>query len=417
MARHPWRRRADWLLPAGCWVGMGLAICFSGCVTHRAAAPATLQGAFRKDFSIGVAVNERQFTGQDSNGVAIIVSQFDSVSPENVLKWGSVHPRPGPDGYDFTAADAYVAFGEKHHMLIVGHTLVWHSQTPAWVFRDENGRSLEGTNAADRALLLQRLHDHITTVVGRYRGRIQVWDVVNEALNDSSSLSDTNLLRQRSPWVRILGDEFIIKAFEWAHAADPHAILRYNDYSIENEPKRKRLIALIKMLQAQHVPVMAIGSQTHANLNWPSPELEDAALTDIAKLGLPIHITELDVNAAQAGQRNQSADVSQNAQAGGGGVVDAANQKLADQYSNLFRVFLKHRKNIKLVTFWGVTDRDSWRRFGSPLLFDQDGKPKKAFQAVMQTASAGGGQAPAGPIAAPKRSGGGGLRTKADLSP
>jgi len=135
------------------------------------------------------------------------------------------------------------------------------------------------------------------------------------------------------------------------------------------------------------VPVMAIGSQTHANLNWPSPELEDAALTDIAKLGLPIHITELDVNASAAGQRSQSADVSQNAQAEGGGVVDAANQRLADQYRNLFRVFLKHRKSIKLVTFWGVTDQDSWRSSGSPLLFDREGKPKKCFDTVVQAGS------------------------------
>ena len=132
---------------------------------------------------------------------------------------------------------------------------------------------------------------------------------------------------------------------------------------------------------------MAIGSQTHANLTWPSPELEDAALTDIEKLGLPIHITELDVNASQRGQRSQSADVSENAQADGEGVVDAANQKLADQYSKLFHIFLKHRQNIQLVTFWGVTDQDSWRSFGNPLLFDREGKPKKSFQAVIQTTS------------------------------
>jgi len=380
------RNREVRLLLAGCSVLAGATLFFSGCATRETAAPTTLKDAFRKDFPIGVAINQRQFTGQDTNGVAIIVAQFDSISPENALKWDSVHPRPGTNGYNFAAADAYVAFGEKHHMLIVGHTLAWHNQTPRWVFQDANGRPLQRTNAADRALLLQRLHDHIQTVVGRYRGRIQIWDVVNEALNDGGSLSDTNLLRQRSPWVRILGDEFIVKAFEWAHEADPDAILRYNDYSIENEPKRKRLIALIKMLQAEHVPVMAIGSQTHANLTWPSAELEDAALTDIEQLGLPIHITELDVNASQAGQRSQSADVSQNVPAGGGGVADLANQKLAGQYGSLFRVFLKHRKNIKLVTFWGVTDRDSWRSFGKPLLFDGEGKPKECFQAVIRTA-------------------------------
>jgi len=359
-------------------------------VASQAADLPAIKDAFSNDFPVGVAVNQRQFMERDRKGVAIIDSQFNSISPENVLKWESVHPRPGTNGYDFTAADAYVAFGEKHHMLIVGHTLAWHSQTPRWVFRDTSGRSLQATNAADRALLLQRLHDHITTVVGRYKGRIKIWDVVNEALNDNESINDTNMLRQWSPWVRILGPEFIVKSFQWAHEADPDAILRYNDYSIENVAKRKRLIALIQLLQAQHVPVMAIGSQTHANLTWPSPKLEDAALTDIAQLGLPIHITELDVNASAADQEAQSADVAQNAVATGRVIAssEAAQHQLAQQYKNLFAAFHKHRSEVKLVTLWGVTDADSWRRDGLPLLYDMQGKPKPALQAVLETASA-----------------------------
>ncbi len=352
----------------------------------------TLKAAFSRDFPIGVAVNERQFTGRDTHGVAIITNQFNSISPENALKWESVHPRPGTNGYDFSAADAYVDFGEKHHMLIVGHTLAWHSQTPRWVFEDENGRPLRGTNAADRALLLERLHDHILTVVGRYKGRIKIWDVVNEALSDGDTFNDRVILRQWSPWVRVLGDEFISKAFEWAHEADPDAILRYNDYSVENEAKRKRLIVLIKKLQEKHVPVMAIGLQTHANLTWPSPALEDEALTDIAKLGLPMHITELDVNASAAGQRTQSADVAENARASRDGAAASAEAQaqLATQYTNLFKVFLKHRDKIKLVTFWGVTDADSWRRDGRPLLFDLEGNPKPALADVLKIAQASG---------------------------
>ena len=165
-----------------------------------------------------------------------------------------------------------------------------------------------------------------------------------------------------------------------------HAELRYNDFSIENEPKRKGAIALVKNLQAQKVPIGGLGSQTHANLVWPSAELLDAALTEFAELGIPISITELDVVASQRGQRIRSAEVSQNAQTGGGGLVDAADQRLSDQYGNLFRVFLKHRKNIKLVTFWGVTDRDSWRSSGNPLLFDREGKSKKCFETVIQMA-------------------------------
>ena len=342
-------------------------------IAQSADTPVALKDAFKDCFRIGVALNQRQFTEQDTPGAALVKRQFNSVSPENAMKWANIHPRPGPDGYNFGAADRYVEFGEKNGMFIVGHTLIWHAQTPRWVFQGE------GTNALTREALLQRMREHIHTVVGRYKGRIKAWDVVNEALNDDGSL-------RRSQWYRIIGEDYIAKAFEYAHEADPAAELRYNDYAIENERKRNGVIALVKKLQAQKAPISGLGSQMHANLTWPSAELLDTALTAFAELGIPISITELDVNAAQRGQRNQSADVSQNAQVGGGGVVDEANQKLADQYASLFRVFLKHRKNIELVTFWGLTDRDSWRRFGKPLLFDAEWRPKPAFNAVIAEA-------------------------------
>jgi endo-1,4-beta-xylanase len=334
----------------------------------------TLKDAYKDCFMIGVALNQRQFTEQDANGAALVKRQFNSISPENVMKWESIHPRPGPDGYDFASADRYVEFGEKNGMFIVGHTLIWHGQTPRWVFQGES------SNAVTREVLLERMREHIHTVVGRYKGRIKAWDVVNEALNEDGSL-------RKSQWYRIIGEDFIEKAFEYAHEADPEAELRYNDFSIENAPKRKGTIALVKKLQEKKVPISGLGSQTHANLTWPSVELLDTALTEFAELGIPISITELDVIASQGGQRIRSAEVAENAQAVGGGMVEAANQKLADQYGNLFRVFLKHRKNIKLVTFWGVTDRDSWRSSGNPLLFDREGKPKKCFETVIQTAS------------------------------
>lgn len=332
-----------------------------------------LKDAYKDCFMIGVALNQRQFTERDANGAALVKRQFNSISPENVMKWERIHPRPGPDGYDFAAADRYVEFGEKNGMFIVGHTLIWHAQTPRWVFQGE------GASAITREVLLQRMRDHIHTVVGRYKGRIKAWDVVNEALNEDGSL-------RQSQWYRIIGEDYIEKAFEYAHEADPGAELRYNDFSIEDEPKRKGAIALVKKLQARKAPISGLGSQTHANLTSPSAELLDTALTEFAELGIPISITELDVDASQGGQRRRSAEVSQNAQAGGGGIVENANQKLADQYGSLFRVFLKHRKNIKLVTFWGVTDRDSWRSFGNPLLFDREGKSKKCFVTVIQTA-------------------------------
>lgn len=353
-----------------------------GATVKSADTPVTLKDAFKDSFLIGVALNQRQFSELATNDAALAKLHCNSVSPENALKWEEIHPRPGPDGYDFAAADRYVEFGEKNGMHIVGHTLIWHGQTPRWVFQGE------GTNAITRDALLERMRDHIHTVVGRYKGRIKTWDVVNEALNDDGSL-------RRSQWYRIIGEDYIAKAFEYAHEADPNAELRYNDYSIENLPKRKGTIALVKKLQEQHVPISGLGSQTHANLTWPEPELLDSALTEFAELGLPISITELDVDASERGQRRQSAEVSENAQAGPGGVVTSADQKLTEQYRSLFRIFLKHRKHIKLVTFWGVTDRSSWRRFGNPLLFDREGKPKPCFDAVIQTTAKSGAMQPA----------------------
>jgi len=211
---------------------------------------------------------------------------------------------------------------------------------------------------------------------------IQAWDVVNEAVADGG----TNILRN-SLWLEIIGPDFIAKAFEYAHEADPDAILRYNDYSLENPAKRRKLITLIKLLQEQHVPLMAIGSQTHVSVSSPSFEAEDQALTELETLGLPIHITELDVNGAQGGQRNTGADVANNATTTQGGLVDDANKRLADAYAGLFRAFLKHEKSVKVVTFWGVNDGVSWRAQGRPLLFDAKDQPKPAFDAVIHAAT------------------------------
>lgn len=377
----------------------------------------TLKEAFQDHFMIGVALNQRQFTGQDANGAALVKLQFNSVSPENAMKWQSLHSQPGAEGYNFEAADHYVEFGEKSGMFIVGHTLVWHSQTPAWVFAGTNPppavtdaapRPVADTNApgtnrfgrgrsgpgfgggflgryngprASREELLQRMRDHIHTVVGRYKGRIKTWDVVNEAIADGDG---TNVLRN-TLWLEIIGPDYIAKAFQYAHEADPDAILRYNDYGLENPVKRRKLITLIKSLQEQKAPVHAIGSQAHVNVSTTF-ETMDQALTEMATLGLPIHITELDVNSAAGGQRGFGADIAADASATQGGLVGNANRRQADAYAGIFRAFLKHRDSVKLVTFWGLTDRDSWRRFGAPLLFDGSWQPKPAFDAVIAEA-------------------------------
>ena len=396
----------------------------------------TLKDAYKGHFSIGVAINRSIVTGeapgygsrtveQVNKDIALTKEQFNQTSPENDLKWESIHPREGADGYNFGPADAYVDFGVKNHMLLVGHTLVWHGQTPNWVFAGTvpppagtaptppplppppanvpippggpippgspppggprrrgfgGGFGYNGPRTT-REELLQRMHDHIQTVVGRYKGKIKVWDVVNECVSDGGP----DILRN-SLWRQIIGPDFIAKAFEYAHEADPKAILRLNDYGLENPAKRQKFITLVKQLQAEKVPVMAVGTQTHVSVSSPSFAEEDQELADLETLGLPIHVTELDVNGAQAGQQNTGADVAGNAATTQGGLVSDADQRLADQYANLFRAFLKH-KSVKVVTLWGVNDGISWRASGKPLLFDGNDQPKPAFGAVIHVAA------------------------------
>ena len=343
-----------------------------------------LKGAFKHSFLIGAAINQKQFSEKDARGVAIITSQFNSISPENILKWESVHPQPGK--YDFDGSDRYVAFGEKHHMVIIGHTLVWHNQTPRWVFQDDKG------NLVDREALLGRMRDHIHTVVGRYKGRIKGWDVVNEALNEDGTL-------RQSLWMKIIGEDYLVKAFEFAHEADSKAQLYYNDYSLENEAKRKGAVELIKKLQTRGVPVFGVGLQAHNKMDWPTVQQQDDTITAFAKLGIKVNITELDIDVLPSASQHRGADITLNVELQAAlnpypkGLPDTVQQALAKRYADLFAVFVKHRDVIDRVTFWGVTDPDSWLngwpvrgRTSYPLLFDGNGQPKPAFDAVLRTA-------------------------------
>jgi endo-1,4-beta-xylanase len=220
-------------------------------------------------------------------------------------------------------------------------------------------------------------------VVGRYKGKVKSWDVVNEALADGGP---ENVLRD-SLWLQIIGPDFIAKAFQYAHEADPDAILRYNDYGLENPVKIQKLVTLIKSLQEQNVPIHAIGTQAHLNISTAGFEQMDRSLTELAKLGLPIHVTELDINSAQGGQGGTSADIAANAAATQGGLVAEADERLARAYEGVFRAFMKHRDKVEVVTFWGVNDAVSWRRAGNPLLFDGNNQPKPAFHAVIRVAT------------------------------
>jgi alpha-L-arabinofuranosidase len=352
---------------------------------------ASLKTAYQPHFLVGTALNPREFTDQDSARTQLIAAQFNSITPENALKWELVHPQPGE--YDFKSADKYVEFGEKHGMFIIGHTLVWHSQTPDWVFAGD------GTNAPSREVLLQRMHEHIQTVVGRYRGRIKGWDVVNEAVAEDGSL-------RPSPWLKIIGADFIEKAFQFAHEADPQAELYYNDFATENPAKRQGALALIRRLKAAGVRIDGVGIQEHVNLTWPTASQLDDTLTAFEALGVKTMVTELDLDVLPQSGGDGNADVgfrrsaSPAANPYTNGLPGEVQKMLADRYAELFGVYLQHPA-LKRVTLWGVTDGDSWlnfwplgRRTSYPLLFDRNGAPKPCYDAVLRLAATPAASAP-----------------------
>ena len=345
-------------------------------------APTSLKAEAKGAFLVGAAINYPQIEGTDTLGVRVVRQQFSTISPENVLKWERVHPKP--DTFDFSLADTYVAFGQKNHLAVIGHTLVWHSQTPRWVFQDASGQPVS------RDTLLARMRDHILGVVGRYKGRIKGWDVVNEALNEDGTL-------RKSPWYNIIGEDYIAKAFQFAHEADPSAELYYNDYSLENAAKRAGAVALIENLQAQGIKVSAVGLQGHYKMGWPTPAAVDSTIDAFTALGVKVSITELDVDVLpQARPAFRGADVNFRADTSSAlnpfarALPDSVQQALAQRYGELFGAFLRHRGVLERVTFWGVDDADSWLndwpvrgRSSYPLLFDRAGQPKPAFDAVV----------------------------------
>jgi endo-1,4-beta-xylanase len=313
----------------------------------------------------------------DPKGLELTKQQFNSISAENVMKWEEIHPEPGV--YDFDAADRFVRIGEENNMFIVGHTLIWHNQTPAWVFQDDEG------NALGREVLLERMRDHIHTVVGRYKGRIHGWDVVNEAVELHGSLRE-------SLWYRIIGEDYLVKAFQFAHEADPDAELYYNDFMMEVPSKRAGAIRLVRYLQEQGAQVNGIGSQSHFKLlDFPDLEEIENSITELAGLGIGVMVTELDISVLPVAFRG--AMLTDEIDPYAGGIPDAVQEELTRRYSELFDIYLKHQDVISRITFWNVTDRDSWLNYlpvngrtDYPLLFDRDYQPKPAFYSVIDLA-------------------------------
>lgn len=344
-----------------------------------AAADTTLRGAAKDLFTIGVGINDR--IPERPSDWLLLKTHFSSITPENCLKPDPVQVEEGR--FNFRLPDAFVGFASSNQLQVVGHCLVWakDDRTPAWFFKD-------GTNTASGDLLLRRMKAHIDAVAGRYRGRITMWDVVNEALDDG-----TNFLRP-SGWTAACGEEFIEKAFVYAHAADPNAILIYNDYNNELPGKREKLIRLVRQLRDRKAPVHAIGLQGHYEIDrLPLTDLE-ATLGAMRELGVKVVISELDIDVIPRGRwwadggkyRSELSRLDPYRDACPPEIL----QRQAEQYGQLFRLFRKYSDVIARVSFWNLHDGQSWLnyfpwvRVNHPLLFDRNGQKKPAFRAVTE---------------------------------
>jgi len=330
----------------------------------------SLKGAYKDYFPIGVAVNPRMM--EEGAESALILTQFSSMTAENVMKMGPIHPEE--DRYNWRPADKIADFAVKNNLKLRGHTLCWHNQTPDWFFT-KDGRDVT------KEELLARLKQHITDVVTRYKGKIYAWDVVNEAVPDGSEE-----IFRKTKFYDIIGEEYLEKAFEYAHAADPNAQLFYNDYNTENTSKRERVYQLVKQLKDKGVPIHGVGLQGHWSVYEPSASTLEASILKFASLGLKVQVTELDVSV-----HPKRHDGSNEAFAGKSELTSEMEQRQAAHYKMLFEVFRKHKDKITGITFWNLSDKSSWLdnfpvrgRKDYPLLFDQNYQPKKAFEEVVK---------------------------------
>lgn len=329
----------------------------------------TLKEAYKDYFPVGVAVAPRNLQGAEAE---LIKQQFNSITPENAMKMGPIHPEQGR--YNWQDADAIVEFGQKNGILVRGHTLCWHSQAPKWFFTDAEGKQVS------REELLARLKQHITDVMTRYKGKIYAWDVVNEAVPDTGK----NIYRA-SKFYEIIGEDYIQKAFEYAHQIDPSAKLFYNDYNTESATKREKIYQLVKKLKDKNVPIHGVGLQGHWSIYEPTQAELEKSIRQFASLGLEVQITELDVSVyTKEHERRQKNDTDKSI------YTDEMIQKQSAHYKMLFDTFRKYKGTVTGVTFWNVSDKSSWLdsfpvpgRKDYPLLFDQNLKPKKAFEGVV----------------------------------
>lgn len=362
--------------------------------------PKGLKDVFDGQFLIGTALNEQQILHQDPKADSLIALHFNAIVAENCMKHESVHPSDGV--YTFDLADKFVQYGIDNNLTITGHCLVWHSQCAPWFFVDEQG------NEVSADVLKERMKEHIYTVVGRYKGKILGWDVVNEAIMEDGSY-------RQSPYYRILGEEFIPWAFQCAHEADPDAELYYNDYNMYEPGKRATVVKLIEDLKARGLRIDAVGMQTHIGMDYPDLAEYEASIQAYIAAGVNVMSTEFDLSALP--QITMSADVNQTfamfprpgrpgepmpemteeQKAAMDSIMAAFNAKFNpyteglpeevsqawnDRVMQFINLYRKYSDHFTRLTAWGLTDAVSWKntfmavRTDYPLFFDREYKAK-----------------------------------------
>ena len=332
--------------------------------------PGGMKDSYSDYFTIGVALNQRNVTNPDQ--MALVKKEFNSVTAENDMKPGEIHPKEGV--WNWERADKIANFCRENGIKMRGHCLCWHSQFADWMFTDKKG------NPVKKEVFYERLREHIHAVVNRYKDIVYAWDVVNEAMADDGRSWPG---REQSPYrqsrhFQLCGDEFIAKAFQFAREADPNAVLIYNDYSCVDPGKRERIYNMVKKMKDAGVPIDGIGMQGHYNIYFPDEELLDKAITRFKEIVNHIHITELDLR-----MNNESGGQLMFSRGEAKPMPAYMSTLQTDQYARLFKMFRKHKDVIDNVTFWNLGDQDSWLGVNNhPLPFDENYRPKACYRAI-----------------------------------
>lgn len=356
-----------------------IAILVTAC-SHAQQMP--LKQAMSSYFYVGCAVNSTIVRETRSKAHQVVVNHFNTITPENCMKPEALCPQPNQ--WNWQKADEFVDFGQQHHMRIIGHCLIWHSQTPEWFFLDEHG------NDVSRDTLIARMQAYIHTVVGRYRGRIAGWDVCNECFLDDGALRNNR-------WHQIIGDDYMLYAFRFAHEADPEAELYYNDYSMSNPRKVKAACQLVQLLRSNGLRIDAVGMQSHNGLTWPRLNDYDAAIDNLAAAGVKVIISELDLNVLPnpdgfgGAEVDQHYDYTPEMDPYANGMDTHTRDVIFERWMAFFMLYRQHAHQIDRVTFWAVGDADSWMadwpipgRHTYATLFDQNYDPKPVVEDIIK---------------------------------